>query len=85
MKQFYARHKEIYNEIAVFSSEKERDDWVNFRDWFSIATNTTVDNCTCEREAITEEEAEIYGGDLLYLQEALEDDNMLDNVHWLIA
>ena len=47
---FYATFKGIgKSDIAVFHTEKERDDWVNFKDDYSLAFGANVNNTSFER------------------------------------
>ena len=57
-KKFYAIYDELdtITEIFVFDSAADRDEWVNFQDEFSRVTNTTADNCTFKRTAVTADE-----------------------------
>lgn len=54
-KKFYAIYDELdtITEIFVFDSAADRDEWVNFQDEFSKMTDTTADNCTFKRTAVT--------------------------------
>lgn len=85
MKNFYARFKEVKNEIAIFSDETSRNNWVSFQDAFSLAVGSNSDNCTFERMAITTEEAEKIAGDLLNKTDEYKQDEILSNVHWLVV
>lgn len=38
-KLYYARYEETEEEIVAFPTEQQRDDWVNFKDQFSICWN----------------------------------------------
>lgn len=40
-------------EIAVFDTEQERDDWVNFRDQFSRDMGNTPDDCFFPRRKLS--------------------------------
>lgn len=56
---YYATYKKIGDsDIAVFKTEQERDDWVNFKDQYSKALNVNAENCTFERMSISSETAE---------------------------
>lgn len=48
MSKFYAKFKETDDEIIVFKTQQERDDWVNFKDEFSILAGCTKENSTLE-------------------------------------
>ena len=59
MTKFYATYKNIgESDIAVFQTEQERDNWVNFKDSYSKTLGATSENCTFERVAMTAKEAE---------------------------
>ena len=52
---YFAKYKGLVNsDIAGFQTEEKRDEWVNFLDPFSKAMGTTIDNCTFEREPLTD-------------------------------
>lgn len=56
MKKYYATFKGIKNsDISEFKTEQERDDWVNFRDPFSIYVGNTPENCIFERMELNDE------------------------------
>lgn len=57
MSKFYAKFKETDDEIIVFKTQQERDDWVNFKDEFSVLAGCTKENSTLEREPLTKKEA----------------------------
>ena len=58
MQKFYATFKEINGkEIAEFPTERQRDDWVTFKDIFSKEFDVTPENATFSRIALTTEEA----------------------------
>ena len=51
---FYATFKGIgKSDIAVFYTEQERNDWVNFKDEYSIALGANAENSTFERISIS--------------------------------
>lgn len=53
MNKYYATYKNIgKSDIAVFNSEKARDEWVNFQDSFSRACGLNHDNATFQRMAL---------------------------------
>lgn len=56
MSKFYARFKETENEIIVFTTKSERDDWVNYKDEFSVANGCTAENSSFERIPLTTKE-----------------------------
>ena len=59
MNKYYATYKGIgHSDIAMFESEKKRDEWVNFQDLFSKSLGLNPDNATFQRCAIDNEEAE---------------------------
>lgn len=55
--KYYARFKESKAEIIVFNTEKQRDDWVNFRDSFSLSHNNDKRVSTFQRIPLTENQA----------------------------
>lgn len=76
---YYAAYKGE-SDITTFKTEKERDDWVNFKDEFSRAFNLNEDNCIFERMSITAEEAELRIKTLLHM-----DDEFNAGQEWYIA
>lgn len=51
---YYATYKNVgRSDIAVFETEKARDEWVDFKDEFSVMFGTTKETATFERVAIT--------------------------------
>lgn len=57
MSKYYAKFKETENEIIVFATKQERDDWVNFKDEFSVTNGCTSENSSFERMPLTTKEA----------------------------
>lgn len=63
LKMFYfAKFKENNNEIIIFKTQKERDDWVNYQDKFSRDMGTTAENAVFQRMEISLEKAEHIAG-----------------------
>lgn len=60
---FFAKFKENNNEIIIFKTQEERDDWVNFKDDFSKDMGTKPENAVFQRMAITNERAVALAGD----------------------
>lgn len=58
MPKYYARFKETKEEIIAFPTQKQRDDWVNFRDDFSLATKNNAEITTFQRMPLTKGQAE---------------------------
>ena len=57
--KFYAKFKGTFsNEIEVFNTKRERDDWVNFRDGLSRDLGETKENCIFERQTLSKLYAE---------------------------
>ena len=83
MKKYFATFKEIKNEIAVFNTKEERDEWVSFNDGFSVLSGTNKDNAPFQRVAISARQARAIAGNRIYIGN-LENDSVLDNVRWLI-
>lgn len=54
---FFAKFKEKNNEIIIFKTQEERDNWVNYLDEFSRDMGTTSENAVFQRMAITKEKA----------------------------
>ncbi|MBQ2395670.1 MAG: hypothetical protein II304_01340 [Bacteroidales bacterium] len=47
---YYATFKGIKNgDIVEFKTKIERDNWVNFKDPFSVSVGNTAEDCTYER------------------------------------
>lgn len=71
---YYATYKDIgETDIAAFKTERERDNWVNFKDPFSQTFYINADNCTFERAAMTAEEAEKRIGTMLHKKDEFND------------
>lgn len=70
MDGYYATYKNIGDsDIAVFQTEQERNDWVNFNDPYSKAFGVTSENSTFEREIMSVEEAELRIKNMLYTKD----------------
>lgn len=51
---YYATYKGIgISDITAFESEQERNDWVEFKDDFSLLCGVTKENSTFERQILT--------------------------------
>lgn len=51
---YYATYKGIgISDVAAFESEQERNDWVEFKDDFSLLCGVTKENSTFERQILT--------------------------------
>lgn len=51
---YYATYKGIgISDVTCFESEKERDDWVEFNDMFSLICGVTKENSTFDRRTLT--------------------------------
>ena len=49
---YYATFKGLKKgDIAEFNTKQERDNWVNFKDDFSVFVDNAPDNCVFERMA----------------------------------
>lgn len=81
--RFYAKYTEANDGVAVFDSEAERDEWVMYKDEFSVDTGTTPENAFFQRTALTEEEARRLSCDRIYCAERFVEDDALDNVKWI--
>ena len=55
--KFYARIHNLPNIVAVFKSQKDRDDWLNYKDFSLLGIPIDGDYCF-GRELITYEEAD---------------------------
>lgn len=82
---FYAIHKEIHDEVAIFNTEKERDEWVDFKDQLSIDLGINPEDPIFHREKITEEEADAYTCGNIYDRGTYIDDCYNDNMKWTAA
>lgn len=51
---YYATYKGIgISDITAFESEQERNEWVEFKDDFSLLCGVTKENSTFERQILT--------------------------------
>ena len=83
MKHYYATYATISNEIAIFNSKEERDDWVNHKDWFSVTiAKDDEDFLSDERIPLSAKEAYWLIGKQLYNAKEYDEDGFLDNVMW---
>ena len=80
MKKFYAAHKCVKTEIAVFNSRQERDEWVNHLDWFSKEFQLQE-----TRIALSKSQAYSLVGEKLHNVKCYIADNILENVKWIIV
>lgn len=72
-KQYYARFKETKEEIIAFPTQEQRDNWVNFKDEFSLATKNNAEITTFQRMPLAQRQA-IYIIKMLHLTETTVDD-----------
>lgn len=59
MSKYYARFEETKAEVFAFSTEQERDQWVNYQDEYSRTFGVNSED-NFKRIAITPEQAEEY-------------------------
>lgn len=57
MPKYYARFKETKEEIIAFPTQEQRDNWVNFKDEFSLATKNSAEITTFQRIPLTQRQA----------------------------
>lgn len=76
-------HFKSIDSIAVFNSEKERDEWVNFEDWFSKFTGETKECPIFNRVPLSDDEIlKIYGQKFFdSLEENLH--TSCDGINWI--
>lgn len=80
--KFYAISESAPNEIGVFESEAERDEWVAYEDWFSKEIMIEEDKQD-RRMAITRRDAEfLVGEEWMDNEEDYEEDFSLRNIRW---
>lgn len=82
MQEFYAKYDDPYGDVAVFSTEEQRDDWVNYKDPFSLLFPEMYDG---KRIALTQEQAEALTGPKLYDPNARIEDFDFGNYFWVEA
>lgn len=64
---YYATYKGIgESDIAAFKTEKERNEWVNFKDPYSKTLGVNAENSTFERAVMSAEKAEQRIGTMLH-------------------
>ncbi len=60
---YFAKFVGNYNEIIIFKTKEDRDNWVNFKDEFSRDMGTTSENALFQRVALSPERAIVIAGD----------------------
>ena len=83
--RYYAKYVELNDAVAVFDTEEERDEWVQYKDEFSVAVNATTENAFEQRTALTEDEARRLTCDRIYCEERFVEDDALDNLKWVVV
>lgn len=69
---YYATYKDIgKSDIAAFKDEKDRDDWVNFKDPYSKVLGVNATNSTFERVILMPEDAEQRIKFMLHIEDEL--------------
>lgn len=81
MAKFYAIYEYAPMEVAIFETKRERDDWVNYKDQFSI----WFPPLDMERMKITRRFALQWVGSKLDDRSNYIKDDFLDNVMWVIS
>ena len=84
-KKFYARHKEVISEIAIFSTKQDRDKWVSFKDQFSIDVGLTSKNSAFQRVAQSFSQAYRLVGDLIFDEDNYIEDTFDSGIKWVEA
>ncbi len=83
---YYAKYTEADREVMAFKTKSDRDNWVDFKDEFSINAGTTADNATFQRESLTSNEAAaIVGQRNLYDENHKEEHEILSDVFVILA
>ena len=83
---YYAKYTEADREVMAFKTKSDRDNWVDFKDEFSINAGTTADNATFQRESLTSNEAAaIVGQRNLYDENHKEEHEILRDVFVILA
>lgn len=80
---YYATFKGIKKgDIAEFNTKQERDNWVNFKDDFSVFVDNAPDNCVFERMALDDEDVinSVINDKAIPTQQ----DDFLSNVKWYL-
>lgn len=78
---YYAKFTETSCEVLVFKTKAERNNWVEFKDEFSVAAGSTPGNATFQREPLTSSEAaKTIGRNNLYDKSRREEHEILEGV-----
>ena len=83
MKHYYAAYTSAPRCVAIFQTQKERDEWVSFQDASSRALLEEADRIAAPRIALTPEQAYIYVGSRLYNKTKQIMDEFMENVRWV--
>ena len=83
---YYAKFTETSCEVLAFKTKAERNNWVEFKDEFSVAAGTTPENTAFQRESITSRDAaETIGRKNLYDENRREEHEILEWVFIVFA
>ena len=83
---YYAKFTETSCEVLAFKTKAERNNWVEFKDEFSVAAGSTPCNATFQRESITSRDAaETIGRKNLYDENHKEEHELLQGVFVILA
>lgn len=84
-KFYYATFKEAPCDIIAFQKERDRNEWVTFKDLISLMTGTSFENCFFTRISLTEYEATMILGNKLQCQDGFIDDEILSDAKWIFS
>lgn len=79
---YYATYASTPKWVAIFRTQRERDEWVSFRDAVSNTLFEEEDKEADSRIALTPEQAYIYVGNRLYNKAKQIVDEFMENVRW---
>lgn len=79
---YYATYTSTPKWVAIFRTQRERDDWVFFRDAVSCSVFDDECRAAAPRIALTSEQAYVCVGSRLYDKAKQIMDEFMENVRW---
>lgn len=79
---YYATYTSTPKWVAIFRTQRERDEWVSFQDAVSCSVFDGECRAAAPRIALTSEQAYVCVGSRLYNKAKQIVDEFMENVHW---